>query len=134
MGGEGGDGGAEGPGAGGVVGDVEQEVGGEEFEAAGPGGGGDAGLDGLDQVRGSRFAVRGRCEGRGVGGENFYRGGDGESEVAALVLAGEGGTDVEGLGSEVEIVVVGGEGGGFRKTNAGVSPLRAARFGRDDAI
>ena len=47
--GELGDGGAEGPGAGGVVGYVEQELGlgaGEEFEAAGPAGVADAGFDG----------------------------------------------------------------------------------------
>jgi hypothetical protein len=100
------DGGAEGPGAGGVVGDVEQEIGREEFEAAGPVSGNDAQFDGLEQVRGSRFEVRGGCC------EEFEGGGDGEGDVALLVGAGEGGTDVEGFSIEVEVVVVGGEGGG----------------------
>ena len=49
--GERGDGGAEGPGAGGVVGDVEEEIGRREFEAAGPGGGGDADFDGGERYR-----------------------------------------------------------------------------------
>lgn len=95
--GEGGDGGAEGPGAGGVVGDVEEEVGGLELEAAGPGGVADAGFDG------------GVGDGEVVVGAELDGGGEGEGEVALLVLAEEGRIDVQGRAFELEGVGVAGE-------------------------
>jgi hypothetical protein len=89
------DGGAEGPGSGGVVGYVEEEAGtfgeADEFEAAGPLG-----------VADSRFNVGVRDFVTftvtyylvWVGGvAQLFGGGYGEGEVALLVVAGEGGVD-----------------------------------------
>ena len=54
----------------------------------------------------------------------FEGGGDGEGEVAALVFAGEGGTDVEGLVVDVEGVVVEGEGGAILVVRCPLSVVR----------
>ena len=125
--GKGCDGGAEGPGSGGVVGYVEEEIGGEEFQAAGPCGVADSGFYGgvWDVVTDSGCLGKDRLRWCGVncklllllivfvGSRSSIDGGQGEGQVALLV-------DGRVAGSR--------PGGGSRWTEArGCSGWRGAR-------